>query len=85
MKGQIIKLKTGEEYLILDERKINLKTYLLANKLDEKEELTNTFSFFSLSVLKDNYLNRVTDPDELAFIQKQFAQNNETTGDVKDN
>lgn len=85
MKGQIIKLKTGEEYLILDERKINLKTYLLANKLDEKEELTNTFSFFSLSVLKDNYLNRVTDPEELAFIQKNFAQNNETSDDVKDN
>lgn len=85
MKGQIIKLKTGEEYLILDERKINLKTYLLANKLDEKEELTNTFSFFSLSVLKDNYLNRVTDPKELAFIQKKFAQNNETNEDVKDN
>ena len=85
MKGQIIKLKTGEEYLILDERKINLKTYLLANKLDEKEELTNVFSFFTLSVLKDNYLNRVTDPEELEFIQKKFALDVEASPNVKDN
>ena len=47
MKGQIIKINTGEEYLILDEKKINLKTYLLANKLDEKEEMTDTFSHYT--------------------------------------
>ena len=35
MKGQIIKISKGEEYIILDEKKINLKTYLLANKLDD--------------------------------------------------
>lgn len=84
MKGQIIKINTGEEYLILDERKINLKTYLLANKLDEKEEMTNTFSFFSLSVLKDNHLKRVTDPEELALIQKEFATQDASSDTVKE-
>ena len=84
MKGQIIKISTGEEYLILDEKKINLKTYLLANKLDEKERMTDTFSFFSLSVLKDNYLKRVTDPEELAMIQKKFAEGNPSSDTVKE-
>ena len=68
MKGQIIKISTGEEYLILD----------------EKEEMTDTFSFFSLSVLKDNYLKRVTDPEELAMIQKKFAEGNPSSDTVKE-
>ena len=72
------------ELVVFEGEKINLKTYLLANKLDEKEEMTDTFSFFSLSVLKDNYLKRVTNPEELAMIQKKFAEGNPSSDTVKE-
>ncbi len=39
---------------------------------------------FSLSVLKDNYLKRVTDPEELAMIQKKFAEGNPSSDTVKE-
>lgn len=73
MKGQIIRISNNDEYLIIDEKTIDLKKYLLANKLDSKQQMTNVFTFFVKSVLKDNYINVVNDEETLSMLKQKFA------------
>ena len=69
--GDVITLK-GQEYLILDDMKVENVEYALGNKITEEEP---TEEFWIFKVLNEgNNVIRVTDKDELDKILPLFSQ-----------
>lgn len=74
MVDKIVELEDNKKYIILDEKKLNNKTYYYALRLDDKEEPMNIYLFFEQIIDGDNtYLLPVEDNNLRGLLLTTFT------------
>ena len=76
MVDKIVKFKNEEEYLILDETKLDNKTYYLGIKVSENDEPTSIYLFFEEVKREDKtVLNPIWDEEMKGLLLTSFTVN----------
>lgn len=75
--NKIISLDDGSKYMIIDQGNYNEKAYYLTSKLDDEENLTDTFSIMEETI--ENNISRVSavkDEKLLKALAEYFQKRN---------
>ena len=73
--NKIISLEDGSKYMIIDQGNYNQKAYYLPSKLDNEENLTDTFSIMEETIENDqNVVSPVKDETLLKALAVYFQK-----------
>lgn len=73
--NKIISLDDGSKYMIIDQGNYNQKAYYLTSKLDNEENLTDTFSIMEETIENDqNVVSPVKDETLLKALAVYFQK-----------